>query len=52
MGGERAHCRQGSAALERPVFKSLMFFVKRRCVRREKASVTEGSDQMPAARVR
>lgn len=29
MGGGRARCRQGNAAIERPVLKSLKLFVKR-----------------------
>lgn len=50
MGEGRARCRQGSAAIERSVLKSLKF-VRRVSVRREKASMTEGGDQTTATRL-
>lgn len=51
-GGGRTLCRKGSAAIERPTFKSLKLFVKSVSMRREKASVTEGCDQTAVARLR
>lgn len=51
-GGGRTLCRKGSAAIERPTFKSQKLFVKSVSMGREKASVTEGCDQTAVARLR